>query len=162
MIPFFSEAKSKLFGAGLILTGLVTLGLAIGLMATRAKLADARETIASLIDWQTGIVDATRIAADNPKVTKETAQSQIQQLGVVRVQLRQAVDDQNDAIEAFAAETEAAKAVAAKARKERAGAIRRAEQLQRELRARARVPVAPEQVEETVREIQDELYESGI
>lgn len=161
MLPFnpFSALTSKVFG-GLLILSLVTLGPALWI--TRGKLADARETIAALEDWRDNIVIAVRLASDNQDVTDKTAESQINELGYIRIQLKAAVDQQNAAIDAMARESEAAREVAARAKKERAAALRRAEALQAELRNRARVPAPAADMEAAVRQTQDELYDAGL
>jgi ribonucleotide monophosphatase NagD (HAD superfamily) len=160
-MPFnpFSALTSKLFGAGLVLS-LITLGPA--LLITRATLADAREDIAALTDWQDKIVAAVRLASNNPKADAGTAAEQIGELGFIRVQLKAAVETQNAAIDAMSRESEAALLVAERARQERAAAVRRAEALQSELRSRALVPAPAADMEAAVRQSQDELYEAGL
>jgi hypothetical protein len=155
----FSALTSKVFG-GLLLLSLVTLGPA--LLITRAKLSDARETIAALEQWQDDIVIAVRLASGNADTTDKTAEQQINRMGVIRIKLGEAVESQNGQIEAMQRESDAALAIADKARKERAAAILRAEKLQAELRSRARVPAPAEDMEAAVRRSQDELYEAGL
>lgn len=155
----FSALTSRVFG-GLLILSLVTLGPALWI--TRGKLADARETITALEKWQDDIVIAVRLASDNPETTEKTAKDQINQLGYIRIQLKAAVDEQNAAIDALARESEAAREVAARAQKERAAALKRADSLQAELRNRARVPAPASDMERAVRETQDELYEAGL
>lgn len=160
-MPFnpFSQLTSKIFG-GLLLLSLITLVPALYL--TRAKLADARETITELVEWRLGIVDAIRIAADNPKVDASTAAAQVQELGVTRVKLTNAIEDQNAAIAMIEQQSADALAIAEAARKQRAAALRRAEALSAELRNRSRVPAPASDMEAAVRQTQDELYEAGI
>jgi hypothetical protein len=155
----FSALTSKVFG-GLLLLSLVTLGPA--LLITRAKLSDARETIAALEQWQDDIVIAVRLASGNADTTDKTAEQQINRMGVIRIKLGEAVESQNGQIEAMQRESDAALAIADKAREERAAAILRAEKLQAELRSRARVPAPAEDMEAAVRRSQDELYEAGL
>ncbi len=155
----FSALTSKVFG-GLLLLSLVTLGPA--LLITRAKLSDARETIAALEQWQDDIVIAVRLASGSADTTDKTAEQQINRMGVIRIKLGEAVESQNGQIEAMQRESDAALAIADKAREERAAAIRRAEKLQTELRSRARVPAPAEDMEAAVRRSQDELYEAGL
>jgi hypothetical protein len=155
----FSALTSKVFG-GLLLMSLVTLGPA--LLITRAKLSDARETIAALEQWQDDIVIAVRLASGNADTTDKTAEQQINRMGVIRIKLGEAVESQNGQIEAMQRESDAALAIADKAREERAAAIRRAEKLQAELRSRARVPAPAEDMEAAVRRSQDEIYEAGL
>lgn len=155
----FSALTSKVFG-GLLLLSLVTLGPA--LLITRAKLSDARETIAALEQWQDDIVIAVRLASGNADTTDKTAEQQINRMGVIRIKLGEAVESQNGQIEAMQRESDAALAIADKAREERAAAIVRAEKLQAELRSRARVPAPAEDMEAAVRRSQDELYEAGL
>lgn len=160
-MPFnpFSQLTSKIFG-GLLVLSLITLGPA--LYFTRAKLADARETITELTNWRISIVDAVRIASDNPKVDATTAAAQIQSLGTIRIQLTNAIEDQNTAITTMERESQAALELARDAERKRAAATRRAEALAAELRNRARVPAPQEDMEAAIRRNQDELYEAGI
>lgn len=160
-MPFnpFSALTSKLFG-GLLILSLITLGPA--LLITRAKLFDARETIAALEQWQDDMVIAVRLASGNKDTTEKTAVQQVNRMGVIRIQLGEAVKAQNAAVEAMQRESEAAQAVAERARKERADAVKRTEALQAELRKRARVPAAAADMEAAVRRSQDELYEAGL
>lgn len=155
-MPFnpFSALTSKIFG-GLLVLSLLTLGP--GLLITRHRLADARETIAALEKWQDDVVIAVRLAADAP-TTDKTAVAQITALGNARRDLLAAVAAQNAAVETLRAESEAALAVAERARKERAAAVKRTEALAAELRRR---PPADD-VEAAVRQSQDELYEAGL
>lgn len=160
-MPFnpFSTLTSKIFG-GLLLLSLLTLGP--GLLITRHRLADARETITALELWQTDIVIAVRLAADNSETTVKTAGAQITALGNARRDLIAAGAAQNAAIEALHAESEAALAIAEQAERERAAAIKRTEALQAELRRRAAAPAPAEDMEAAVRLSQDELYEAGL
>jgi hypothetical protein len=155
----FSALTSKVFG-GLLILSLVTLVPA--LLITRAKLFDARETIAVLEQWQDDMVIAVRLASGNKDTTDKTAVQQVNRMGVIRIKLGEAVQSQSGQIEAMQRESDAALAVAEKARQERAAAIRRAEKLQAELRSRARVPAPAEDMEAAVRRSQDELYEAGL
>jgi hypothetical protein len=155
----FSALTSKVFG-GLLILSLVTLVPA--LLITRAKLFDARETIAALEQWQDDMVIAVRLASGNRDTTEKTAVQQVNRMGVIRIKLGEAVESQSGQIEAMQRESDAALAVAEKARQERAAAIRRAEKLQAELRSRARVPAPAEDMEAAVRRSQDELYEAGV
>jgi len=155
----FSALTSKVFG-GLLILSLVTLVPA--LLITRAKLFDARETIAALEQWQDDMVIAVRLASGNKDTTDKTAVQQVNRMGVIRIKLGEAVESQSGQIEAMQRESDAALAVAEKARQERAAAIRRAEKLQAELRSRARVPAPAEDMEAAVRRSQDELYEAGL
>jgi hypothetical protein len=155
----FSALTSKVFG-GLLILSLVTLVPA--LLITRAKLFDARETIAALEQWQDDMVIAVRLASGNRDTTEKTAVQQVNRMGVIRIKLGEAVESQSGQIEAMQRESDAALAVAEKARQERAAAIRRAEKLQAELRSRARVPAPAEDMEAAVRRSQDELYEAGL
>jgi hypothetical protein len=155
----FSALTSKVFG-GLLILSLVTLVPA--LLITRAKLFDARETIAALEQWQDDMVIAVRLASGNKDTTDKTAVQQVNRMGVIRIKLGEAVERQSGQIEAMQRESDAALAVAEKARQERAAAIRRAEKLQAELRSRARVPAPAEDMEAAVRRSQDELYEAGL
>ena len=155
----FTAFTSKLFG-GLLILALVTLGPA--LYFTRDKLFDARERVQQLTDWQFEMVDAIRLASNNPKVTTRTAKAQVQELGFIRIKLTNAIEDQNAAIVMMEQQSQAAMAAAARARKQRAAATRRAEALAQELRNRARVPAPAANMEAEVRRTQDELYEAGI
>lgn len=156
-MPFnpFSALTSKIFGGALILS-LLTLGP--GLLITRYRLAEARETITALEKWQDDVVIAVRLASDNPETTERTAAAQITALGNARRDLAAAVAAQNAAVETLRAESEAALAVADRARKERAAAVKRTEALAAELRAR---PPA-EDTDAAVRRSQDDLYEAGL
>ncbi len=160
-MPFnpFSALTSKVFG-GLLILALVTLGPA--LLITRAKLFDARETITVLEQWQDDMVIAVRLASGNKDTTEKTAVQQVNRMGVIRIQLGEAVKSQNGQIEAMQRESDAALAIAEQAKQERAAAIRRAEKLQAELRSRARVPAPADDMEAAVRRSQDELYEAGL
>ncbi len=155
-MPFnlFSALTSKIFG-GLFLLSALTLGP--GLIVTRYRLAEARETVTALEQWQDDIVIAVRLAADAP-TTKDTAAAQITALGNARRDLTAAIAAQNAAVEAIRAESDAALAVAEQARKDRAAAVRRTEALAAELRRR---PPA-EDTDAAVRQSQDELYEAGL
>lgn len=153
----FPALTSKIFG-GLLVLSLLTLGP--GLLITRARLADARETITSLEKWQDDIVIAVRLASDNPETGTDTAAAQITALGNARRDLTAAVAAQNSAVAAMQAESDTARAVAEQARKERAAAIRRTEALAAELRQRAATPA--EDTDAAVRRSQDELYEAGL
>jgi C4-dicarboxylate-specific signal transduction histidine kinase len=160
-MPFnpFSALTSKIFG-GLLALSLLTLGP--GLLITRHRLAEARETITELVDWRIGIIDAIRIAADNPEIDARTAAAQVQALGVTRVNLTNAVKDQNAAITAIEQESAAALDMAREAEEQRRAAIRRTEALQAELRRRAAAPAPAADMEAEVRRSQDELYEAGL
>jgi hypothetical protein len=155
----FSALTSKVFG-GLLILSLVTLVPA--LLITRAKLFDARETIAALEQWQDDMVIAVRLASGNRDTTEKTAVQQVNRMGVIRIKLGEAVESQSGQIEAMQRESDAALAVAEKAKRERAAAIRRTEKLQAELRARARVPAPAEDMDAAVRRSQDDLYGAGL
>jgi hypothetical protein len=155
----FSALTSKVFG-GLLILSLVTLVPA--LLITRTKLFDARETIAALEQWQDDMVIAVRLASGNKDTTDKTAVQQVNRMGVIRIKLGEAVESQSGQIEAMQRESDAALAVAEKAKRERAAAIRRTEKLQAELRARARVPAPAEDMDAAVRRSQDDLYEAGL
>ena len=155
----FSVLTSKIFG-GLLLVSLLTLGPALWI--TRSTLADVRKDNTALTEWQTSIVDAIRLAADNPDVDKTTAAAQVQALGQIRIDLTNAVEDQNAAIVMMEQLSADAMAAAEQAQKQRAAAVRRAESLAAELRARSRIPAPADDMEEAVRRTQDELYEAGI
>lgn len=160
-MPFnpFSQLTSKIFG-GLLLLSLVTLGP--GLWLTRAKLADARETITSLETWQSETVAAIRLAADNPEVSAATAKAQVQALGTARIELTNAIESQNAALEVMQRQSEQAIEIAREAEDKRRAAVARSAQLQAELRRRAAAPVDPADMEQAVRDSQDELYEAGL
>jgi hypothetical protein len=160
-MPFnpFSALTSKIFG-GLLALSLLT--LVPGLLITRHRLAEARETITELVDWRIGIIDAIRIAADNPEVDAKTAAAQVQALGVTRVNLTNAVKDQNAAITAIEQESAAALDMAREAEQQRRAAIKRSEALQAELRSRAAAPAPAADMEAEVRRSQDDLYEAGL
>lgn len=153
----FSALTSKIFG-GLLALSLLTLGP--GLLITRHRLAEARETITDLVNWRIGIIDAIRIAADNPDVDAETAAVQVQALGVVRVNLTNAIENQNKVIDSMGEESAAALEIAREAEQRRRSAIKRAETLQAELRRRAAAPA--DDMEAAVRQSQDALYEAGL
>lgn len=155
----FSALGAKIFG-GLFLASLVTLGPA--LWWTRGELADARATIADLLDWQMEMVDAVRLASNNPDVDETTAKAQVQELGIIRLELTNAIDNQNAAIEAMEAQTAAAMRAADEAERRRRSAVRKAERLKTELANRAMNPVAPAKMEQAVRDAQDILFEEGI
>lgn len=159
MIGWIQRQAIKLLAGGLILS-LVTLGP--GLLITRAKLADARETITELVNWRIGIIDAIRIAADNPDVDASTAAAQVQALGHVRVELTNAVESQNEAIAAIEQQSAQALAAAREAERKRKAATQRAEALANELRNRARVPAPAADMEAAVRRSQDELWDAGL
>lgn len=160
-MPFnpFSALTSKVFG-GLLVLSLVTLGPA--LLITRYRLAEARETITELVDWRMGIIDAIRVASDNPNVDGKTAAAQVQALGQTRVNLTNAVNDQNAAIEAIEQQSADALAAAADAERKRQAATKRAEDLAKELRNRARVPAPAADMEAAVRRSQDEQWDAGL
>jgi hypothetical protein len=160
-MPFnpFSEVTSKIFG-GLLVLSLLTLGPALWI--TSAKLADARETITELVNWRIGIVDAIRIAADNPDVDATTAAAQVQALGNIRIELTTAIENQNAAVAEMERQSAEAFRVAQEAERKRAAAIKRADTLAAELRNRARVPAPAADMEAAVRRTQDELYEAGL
>ena len=155
----FSQLTSKIFGAGLVLS-LITLGPA--LLITRATLADARDDIAALEKWQDKVVAAVRLATNDPEVDAGTVAEHITEMGFVQVQLKAAVDQNNATIDAMSRESQAALDLAERAKQERAAAVRRAEALQSELRSRALVPAAADDMEAAVRRSQDELYEAGL
>lgn len=155
----FSQLTSKIFGVGLILS-LITLGPA--LYFTRATLADVKEDLQAAKDWQLEVISAVAVAADNPKVDGKTAIAQIQELGHTRVNLTNAIEDQNEAIVMIEQQSADALAIAEKAQKQRAAATRKAEALAAELRDRARVAAPADDMEAAVRKTQDELYEAGI
>lgn len=161
MLPFnpFSQLTSKIFG-GLLILSLITLGPALWI--TRAKLADARETITELVNWRIGIIDAIRLAADNPEVDATTAAAQVQALGQTRVNLTNAIKDQNAAIAAIEQQSADALAAAEEAERKRRAATKRAEVLANELRNRARVPAPAADMEAAVRRSQDELWDAGL
>jgi C4-dicarboxylate-specific signal transduction histidine kinase len=160
-MPFnpFSQLTSKIF-AGLLVLSLLTLGP--GLWITRSKLAEARETIGQLQTWQREMIAAIQLAADNRDVDATTAKAQVQALGNARIELTGAIERQNAAIEAIQQQSEAAQALAREAEAKRRAAVRRAEDLQRELRRRAGAPVDPELIEQEVRRTQDLLYDEGL
>ncbi len=160
-MPFnpFSQLTSKIFG-GLLLLSLITLGPALWI--TRAKLADARETITALQTWQSEMIGAIRLAAENPDVDATTAKEQVQALGHVRITLTSAIESQNAAIEAMHQQSEAAQATAREAEAKRRAAVKKAEALQAELRKRAGAPVPPADLEQEVRRSQDLLYDEGL
>lgn len=155
VIGWVKSQAIKLLGGALILS-LLTLGP--GLLITRHRLADARETITALEKWQDDVVVAVRLASDNPDTTDATAAAQITALGNARRDLTAAVAAQNAAVASLQAESEAALAVADRARKERAAAVKRTEALVAELRARP----PSEDTDAAVRQSQDELYEAGL
>lgn len=125
-------------------------------------LAEAKEDLQAAKDWQLEVIRAVAIAADNPDVDGKTAIAQIQQLGHTRVNLTNAIDDQNKAIVMMEQQSQDALAIAEKARKDRAAATRKADALAQELRNRSRVPAPAADMEAAVRRTQDELYEAGI
>jgi len=159
MLNPFSALTSKVFG-GLLILSLVTLGPA--LLITRGKLADARETITALTDWQTEMVDAVRLASNNPDVDKVTAKAQVQEMGFIRIQLGNAINQQNAALDEMQRQSAAALEAARDAERKRRAATQRAEALAAELRGRARIAAPADDMEEAVRRTQDELYEAGI
>jgi hypothetical protein len=160
-MPFnpFSAITSKVFG-GLLILSLLTLGP--GLLITRHRLAEARETITELTNWRVGIIDAIRLAADNSDVDASTAAAQVQALGHVRVELTNAVKSQNSAIAAIEQQSADALAAAEEAERKRQAATKRAEMLANELRNRARVPAPAADMEAAVRQSQDELWDAGL
>jgi hypothetical protein len=162
----FSQLTSKIFG-GLLLLSLVTLGP--GLWLTRAKLADARETITAqgkeitaLDEWVSEVILITGRAAENPSVSKATVKAQIQALGEARINLTAAIESQNAALDEMARQSEQAIEAAREAERKRKAAVRKSEQLQAELRRRALAPVDPAEMEQAVRDSQDELFEAGL
>lgn len=140
----------------LILAG----GLGLGLAYTKYELSNAKEVIQGLVEWQDGIVDTTRLAAGSPDVTKQTANAQIQALGQLRIELKNAIGVQNDAILQLEKESAAARALVAKVTKQKEAAIQRADDLQRKLKDRAGTPA--KDTDAAVRQTQDELYEAGL
>jgi hypothetical protein len=154
--------RIKAFVLQYALTGSLILSgaLALGLAYSRYELSNAKEVIQSLVEWQDGIVDTTRLAIGSDEVTKQTAQAHITQLGIIRIELLNAVETQNTAIDALARESEAARAVAARAEKQREAAIKRAESLRQKLIERAGTPAVD--TDAAVRLTQDELYEAGL
>jgi hypothetical protein len=161
LMPFnpFSALTSKVFG-GLLILSLLTLGPA--LLLTRHRLADVKAQLLELTEWRGAVIATVRVASGNEDVTAKTAVAQIRELGVIRVQLKQAVESQNGQIEAMARESEAALELAAQAERDRRAATRRAEALKAELRSRARAPVPAADMEAAVRQSQDELYDEGL
>lgn len=155
----FSQLTSKIFG-GLLVVSLITLGPA--LIITRHRLTEARETITELVNWRVGIIDAIRVAADNPDVDATTAAAQVQALGHVRVELTNAVESQNVAIAVIEQQSADALAAAEEAERKRQAATKRAEVLANELRNRARVPAPAADMEAAVRRSQDELWDAGL
>ena len=155
----FSELTSKLFG-GLLALSLVTLGPA--LYFTRATLADARVTIKGLTEWQTDIVEQVRLASKNPKIDKTTVSSQIAEMGYIRIQLDNAIDTQNAAISEMERQSAEAKQMAIEAERKRRAAVPRAADLARKLRYDSRAPAPSDDMEASVRETQDLLYEEGL
>jgi hypothetical protein len=155
----FSALTSKVFG-GLLILSLVTLGPALWI--TRGKLADARETIDALLTWQTEMVDAVRIASNNPEVDSTTAKAQVQELGIIRIELKNAIENQNAALDEMERQSAEATRIAMEAERRRRAANARAEELARRLEARARVPAPADQMERAVREAQDAAFKEGL
>jgi len=155
----FSVLTSKIFGA-LLIVSLITLGPALWI--TRGKLIDARETIAGLRSWQSELVDAIRLAAENPDVDSKTAKAQVQSLGYVRIKLTSAIKSQNEAIDALQEQSEQAMAAAREAERKRRAAVQQSKALQAELRRRAGFPVPADQLEAEIRRSQDQVYEAGL
>lgn len=145
-----------------VLAGALIVAGALGLWLayTKYELSNAKEVIQGLVEWQDGIVDTTRLAAGSPEVTKDTAQAQIQALGNLRIELKNAIGVQNEAIHQLERESEAARKLVAQVSKQKEAAIQRADELQRKLRQRAGAPAAD--TDKAVRQTQDELYEAGL
>lgn len=156
----FSQARINLLKGALAGSLLLSVVLGGALAWSRHELSNAKEVIQSLVEWQDGIIEATRLAADSPEIAKEDVAPAIQNLGQVRIQLLNAVDKQNEAIEALVKESEAARELAAQAQRKQQAAIRRAEDLQRQMRERANAPAAD--MEAAIRRNQDDLYEAGL
>lgn len=156
----FSQARINLLKGALAGSLLLSVVLGGALAWSRHELSNAKEVIQSLVEWQDGVIEATRLAADSPEIAKEDVAPAIQNLGQVRIQLLNAVDKQNEAIEVLIKESEAARELAAQAQRKQQAAIRRAEDLQRQLRERANAPAAD--MEAAIRRNQDDLYEAGL
>lgn len=151
---------SKVLGGALAGALLLSGGLTIKLAFTSHELKNAKEVISNLVEWQDGIVDTTRLASGSNEITAKTAQAQIQQLGYIRIELKNSVEIQNDAIEQLERESQLAQALVARASQQKQAAIQRADQLEKQLRNRAGVPAA--NMEQAVRQTQDEIYEAGL
>lgn len=156
----FSQARINLLKGALAGSLLLSVVLGGALAWSRHELSNAKEVIQGLVEWQDGVIEATRLAADSPEIAKEDVAPAIQNLGQVRIQLLNAVDKQNEAIEVLIKESEAARELAAQAQRKQQAAIRRAEDLQRQLRERANAPAAD--MEAAIRRNQDDLYEAGL
>lgn len=154
-MPIFSSLTSKVF-AGLLAVA------SFALLIVGFQLSSARDRIRVLEDWQQRVVLAVRVATGNETVTAKSAEGQIEQLGVIRIQLKRAVRVQNDAIDALEREGRLARETAAKAAAERAAAVKRANALAAQLRKQAKVPVAAPDMEAAVRATQDQLFEAGL
>lgn len=151
------------------LRGFIALGLGLALVLAgfhirtlNAKLEDARETIAALLDWQTGIVDAVRIASNNPDVDSTTAAAQVQELGIIRIELKNAVERQNEALDEMDRQSREAMRIAEQAERRRRQATAKADELRRKLEARAQIPAPAERMEQAVRDAQDAAFREGL
>lgn len=158
MITLLNKILGGALAGSLILSGI----LGVLLVTTRADLSGAKEVIRSLEGWQDQMVSAIGLASGNPKVTKDTAQAQVQSMGQSLIELHNALQISNNAVDRLAELRRMAEETAAREAKARAAAIRTAEGLRDELTSRSTEPVAPADMEAEVRRAQDAAYEAGL
>lgn len=134
----------------------VLMGITIGIL--RFQLADARETIQVLETWQRSMVTSVRLASGNPKVTKDTAQVQLQALGKSIDDLKDAVQRGNERVDEMVERSRLAQERAAAETVKRKAAVQKAEAARDALRNAK----PSDSSEATLRELQDQAYEGGL
>lgn len=153
---------TKVLGASLVGALILSGHLYLSKSWIEADLTNAKEVIKRLEGWQGGMVQTIRLASGNDKVTKDTAQAQVQTMGDSLSTLVGALKTSNDAVDRLSEQTRRAEEVAAREAEARAAAIHTAEQLREELANRASAPVSPRDMEAEVRRAQDAAYEAGL
>ena len=156
--PIISKVLAGALAGSLILSGI----LGLLLSNARTDLSSAKEVIRSLEGWQGQMVTAIGLASGNSEVTKDTAQAQVQALGTIRIELKNAVARQNAQIEELSAKTAEAQRRAEQERRYRVKAVERANVVRFEFEELAKTSVPQDQVEIRIREMQDQLYEAGL
>jgi hypothetical protein len=156
--PLLSKVLGGALAGALIFSGVQTARLG----NAKAELLSAKEVIQHLEGWQGDMVTAIRLASGSDKVTKATAQVQVQAMGNSLVALHNSLKSSNDAVERLGEDKRRAEEAAAREAKARAAAIATADKLRDQLRVRAQAPVSADQMEAEVRRAQDTLYEAGL
>lgn len=108
------------------------------------------------------MVGSIRLASGNSAVTVTTANQQVQALGQSYTALKGSVATANSALDQLALDSKRAKEAAAREETLRAAAISNAADLRAQLKTQAASSVPKEQMEATVRQLQDKLYEVGL